>query len=392
MSTVQGTKWVRLSTIALSVTAAAVSLTAAYFSISSRRRKSKALASRIRELEASFDASLSSVSSERRGRIRAQQELRQALATQSNSDGAAAAASYYPMVPIGTVRSCFSTRNGTPRQPQLVPLSRACLIFDPTRVPSEALEGLADYSHCWVLYVFHMNTNLDKSWKEPSRSKLKAKVRVPRLKGGKMGVFATRSPHRPSPIGLSVAKVEALDRHAILLSGVDLVDGTPVLDIKPYLPFSDCIQDATAPAWIKEENALAVASVSFSTDFPSSLSKCWTTAGKQSLYASAEDFQSLIKQVLSWDIRSLSQQTRPHHASGNGDLSLSAMELGVCNGEESHRALNGKKASSQLLTDITYHLVMEGVDISYRIDGNSNITVENAAALLCDAKNVDKDH
>jgi tRNA (Thr-GGU) A37 N-methylase len=82
------------------------------------------------------------------------------------------------MAPIGTVQSCFSTRNGTPRQPLVVTLARATVAFDPGRVPAAALEGLASYSHCWILYVFHLNTDLDKMWKDPARSKLKAKAEL----------------------------------------------------------------------------------------------------------------------------------------------------------------------------------------------------------------------
>ncbi|KAG1364432.1 hypothetical protein COCNU_11G012590 [Cocos nucifera] len=225
--------WVRISTVSLAIATAAISVAAAFVSASISRRKSRRLASRVRELEASLAAALEKAASERRGRVRAQQALRKALAQQS-SDGLKQVSSSsfsYPMAPIGTVQSCFSTRNGTPRQPLLVPLARACLVLDPSLVPPEALEGLADYSHCWILYVFHLNTDLDKLWNEPSRSKFKAKVRVPRLKGGKMGVLSTRSPHRPCPIGLTVAK--------------------PVLDIKPYLPYSDSINGATVPEWLK---------------------------------------------------------------------------------------------------------------------------------------------
>ncbi|KAJ9548539.1 hypothetical protein OSB04_021082 [Centaurea solstitialis] len=181
----------------------------------------------------------------------------------------------YPMAPIATIRSCFSTRNGTPRQPLIVPLARARLMFDTARVPPASLEGLEEYSHCWIIYVFHLNTDLEKLWKDPSRSKLKAKVRVPRMKGEMMGLFATRSPHRPSPIGLTVAKVESVEGTSVLLSGVDLVDGTPVLDIKPYLPYCDSIKGALVPGWVKVDDLLAVASVDFSEDFFASLSSIW---------------------------------------------------------------------------------------------------------------------
>ncbi|MQL97575.1 hypothetical protein Taro_030268 [Colocasia esculenta] len=250
----EGTKWGR--TVAAAVVALAALSAAAAFSASiSWKRRCRLLASRIGKLEAQLKASQDKGATERRGRVRAQQALREALTQQSNGgskteSGFSMPSSSYPMAPIGTVSSCFSTRNGTPRQPLLVPLARACLVLDASRVPPSSLEGLAEYSHCWVLYIFHLNTDLEKLWRDPSRSKFKAKVRVPRLEGGKKGVLATRSPHRPCPIGLTVAKVEAVDGHAVLLSGVDLVDGTPVLDIKPYLPYSDCIQGATVPAWI----------------------------------------------------------------------------------------------------------------------------------------------
>lgn len=67
-------------------------------------------------------------------------------------------------------------RNGTPRQPLLVPLARACLVFDSSTVPPACLEGIEEYSHCWIIYVFHLNTDLEKLWKDPSKSKFKAKV------------------------------------------------------------------------------------------------------------------------------------------------------------------------------------------------------------------------
>lgn len=308
--------------------------------------------------------------SERRGRVRAQQDLRNAVAQQSSDipsimrpDSLAS----YPMSPIGVVKSCFATRNGTPRQPVLVPHSRACLVFDSRRVQSDALDGLTEYSHCWVLFVFHLNTNLEKLWKHPSRSKFKAKVRVPRLEGGKRGVLATRSPHRPCPIGLSVAKIEALEGHALMLSGVDLVDGTPVLDVKPYLPYSDSIQGATIPNWFTEENSLVVSSVSFSAEFNSTLSICWAQNGKISLYASMDAFQSLIKEVLSYDIRSLSQRSSPHHV--------------IIEGGNRRCSLHSSEESGSGPTRIIYHLILEGIDISYRIDEGLNVMVEKATLV-----------
>lgn len=323
-------------------------------------------AKKIQDLEASLKGAMEKCAAERQGRIRAQKALREAL-SRANYDKVES--SSYPMSPIAVVHSCFSTRNGTPRQPLLVPLAKASLMFDPARVPQASLEGLEGYSHCWIIYVFHLNTDLEKLWKHPSQSKFKAKVRVPRLKGERIGVFATRSPHRPCPIGLTVAKVEAVREHMVLLSGVDLVDGTPVLDIKPYLPYCDNIRGAIVPDWVKEDNLLAIASVNFSTGFSSSLADCWLHMEKKSLYSSPDEFQSLIRQVLSWDIRSVSQRSRPHVRieGGRSDDDGSNEEGGKNDGE------------SCIRRSIVYHLVLEGIDVSYRIDSDANVLVEKVS-------------
>ncbi|XWS27300.1 hypothetical protein CRYUN_Cryun26dG0102900 [Craigia yunnanensis] len=328
--------------------------------------------SKLRELQKSLNSALEKCAAERQGRIRAQQALRKAIVAEPKSENLEMAS--YPMAPIGIIQSCFSTRNGTPRQPLLVPLARACLVFDSARAPPASLEGLEEYSHCWIIYVFHLNTDLEKLWKHPSKSKFKAKVRVPRLKGGRMGVFATRSPHRPCPIGLTVAKVEAVQGNMLLLSGVDLVDGTPVLDIKPYLPYCDNIEGAVVPNWVMVDSMLSVASVSFSDDFPSSLLDCWKAAEK-CLYSSQDELKNLVKQVLSWDIRSLSQRNRPHDTLikiGNGDTADNISDLddspdGEVSGYGSELAASG---------EIIYHLILEGMDFSYRIDCNGNVIVE----------------
>lgn len=327
----------------------------------------------MRDLEISLKSSLEKCAAERQGRIRAQQALRKAI-VQPKSDNMEMTS--YPMRPIAIIQSCFSTRNGTPRQPLLVPLARACLIFDSARVPPASLEGLGEYSHCWIIYVFHLNTDWEKLWKDPSKSKFKAKVRVPRLKGGRMGVFATRTPHRPNPIGLTVAKVEAVHGNMVLLSGVDLVDGTPVLDVKPYLPYCDCIQGAALPKWVEDDNLLTVASVNFSDDFPSALAECWVIAEKKSLYASPNELQSLIKQVLSWDIRSLSQRDRPHNSlfsMGSSAAVDKTSDLDDWQAEEVKRESEPVALPSE---DIIYHLILEGLDVSYRIDCNGNVLVE----------------
>ncbi|CAA0819403.1 Unknown protein [Striga hermonthica] len=379
-----------------------VSITLAFVSISSTtaislyfwRRKSKSIlgdeksSKKIEELEASLKSALQKCAAERKGRIRAQQALRESL-RKPDSDKVESCS--YPMAPIAVVRSCFSTRNGTPRQPLLVPLAKASLFFDSARVPQASLEGLEEYSHCWILYVFHLNTDLEKLWKHPSQSKFKAKVRVPRLKGERVGVFATRSPHRLCPIGLTVAKIEAVHGHTVLLSGVDLVDGTPVLDIKPYLPYCDNIQRAMVPDWVKVDNMLAVASVDFSESFFSSIVDCWPLLDKKSLYASPHEFQCLIRQVLSWDIRSVSQRTRPHQPTAKAE----AETMSYADDDDTEKIVNrldnnsqedkasenrvGELVLSPTSDDVVYHLILEGLNVSYRIDSTSNVLVEKVS-------------
>lgn len=199
-----------------------------------------------------------------------------------------------------------------------------------------------------------------------------------------MGVFATRSPHRPCPIGLTVAKVEAIQGHMVLLSGVDLVDGTPILDVKPYLPYCDSIQEATVPNWVTVDHMLAVASVTFAEGFFVSLADCWEIAGKKSMYTSQNEFQSLIKQVLSWDIRSVSQKNRPHNTiikagNANGNtLSNRSLNLDEHLDEESLDPEPGLSLQSE---DVVYHLILEGMDVSYRIDCNGDVIVEKVQNL-----------
>ncbi len=141
--------------------------------------------------------------------------------------------------PIGYIRSCFKEKFGIPRQPGLVKEARAVLELVPPYSQPEAVRGLDQYSHVWVQFVFHA----------AMRSEWKATVRPPKMGGNRrLGVFATRSNFRPNPIGLSVVeleKVEVVNGKSVLhLKGGDFLDGTPVLDVKPYLPYSDSVSDA----------------------------------------------------------------------------------------------------------------------------------------------------
>ena len=145
----------------------------------------------------------------------------------------------YPFSPIGIIHSCFKEKFGIPRQPRLVQEVTATLELLPPYNRAEALEGLEAFTHIWLVFVFHA---LEAGAWHPT-------VRPPRLGGNqRVGVFASRSMFRPNPIGLSAVELIGIDsagKSPILhLRGIDLLDGTPVIDIKPYIPYADCIDDA----------------------------------------------------------------------------------------------------------------------------------------------------
>jgi len=169
------------------------------------------------------------------------------------------------VLPIGYVESCYHDIAVTPRQPGLVPSAKAIITLDKSVSPT-TLEGLDEHSHVWIVFLFHKNNNPTKILGSSGQTNqqlqqlrhkgYKTKIRVPRntaAKGSctannnnsnancKVGCLATRTPHRPNPVGLSLGTIEnvCLPSRQITLSGSDLLDGTPVIDIKPYVPVYD---------------------------------------------------------------------------------------------------------------------------------------------------------
>ncbi|MCF7554404.1 tRNA (N6-threonylcarbamoyladenosine(37)-N6)-methyltransferase TrmO [Pseudomonas petrae] len=141
----------------------------------------------------------------------------------------------YNVSPIGFMRSCFKEKFAIPRQPQLAPAARGVLELVAPFDQGDAVQGLEQVSHVWLLFLFH----------QALEDKPRLKVRPPRLGGNQsMGVFATRATHRPNGIGQSVVKLDKVEAGRLWLSGIDLLDGTPVLDVKPYVPYADVIADA----------------------------------------------------------------------------------------------------------------------------------------------------
>ena len=142
---------------------------------------------------------------------------------------------------IAHIHTDLPEKFGVPRQSGLVPQLQGTIVFEPDYRNPDALRGLEGFSHLWLIFRFH----------RAEREGWSPTVRPPRLGGNRrMGVFATRSPFRPNNLGLSCVKLEGVSRDeklgpVIRVSGADLVDGTPILDIKPYLPYADCPRDAT---------------------------------------------------------------------------------------------------------------------------------------------------
>lgn len=180
--------------------------------------------------------------------------------------------------PIGVIESCFAGKFGTPRQSGLVPMAEATVRFLPAFRSKESVRGLEGFSHIWLIFYFHESA--EQGW-HPT-------VRPPRLGGNKrVGVFASRSPFRPNPFGLSLVELMGIDydvEEAPLLRvrGVDIIDGTPLLDVKPYVAFADSrpeaisgyAQVAPVPLVVKIPNSLKE---KYSSDFLALL--CQTIAG-----------------------------------------------------------------------------------------------------------------
>lgn len=151
--------------------------------------------------------------------------------------------------PIAYIHSDFKEKFGIPRQSGRAPSLTAELVFLPEYGCEEAFRGIEGFSHLWLIFDFSLS----------HREEFSPTVRPPRLGGNeRVGVFASRSPFRPNPLGLSCVKLERVEKREsgviLIISGADLLDGTPVLDVKPYLPFADCIEGAKSGYAGEKEN------------------------------------------------------------------------------------------------------------------------------------------
>ncbi|KGY08549.1 tRNA (N6-threonylcarbamoyladenosine(37)-N6)-methyltransferase TrmO [Vibrio sinaloensis] len=199
----------------------------------------------------------------------------------------------YSVTPIGYIESPYKEKFAVPRQPRLVSGATSRLRLIGEANTPEAVRGLEQFSHVWLLFLF--DQNLAAGWKPT--------VRPPRLGGNeRVGVFASRSTFRPNGIGMSAVEVKGIDKHGdqmyLNLGNVDLVDGTPILDIKPYIPYSDSIPNATGGY---AEQAPQTMDVIFSESAQATLIK--RTQGAME--------SEVIKQVLAQDPRPAYKKNKP---------------------------------------------------------------------------------
>jgi tRNA-Thr(GGU) m(6)t(6)A37 methyltransferase TsaA len=190
----------------------------------------------------------------------------------------------YSLSPIAWIDTPFNEKFGIPRQSVGLSLARGRIKFREDINVANACRGLDEFSHLWLSFVFHQHS--DKKWSDT--------VRPPRLGGNeRVGVFASRATHRPNPIGLSLVKNEGINANGeLVVSGVDLLNDTPILDIKPYLDYADCVNEARCGYAPSKPKALK--HVSFSKHAEDKLNK---------INKIQHDFRELLVSILEQDPR-----------------------------------------------------------------------------------------
>ncbi|WP_305837560.1 tRNA (N6-threonylcarbamoyladenosine(37)-N6)-methyltransferase TrmO [Photobacterium leiognathi] len=198
----------------------------------------------------------------------------------------------YSIAPIGIIHSPYKEKFAVPRQPGLVPSARSEIILQGDANSLEAVRGIEQFSHLWLLFLF--DQNLEAGWRPT--------VRPPRLGGNeRIGVFASRATFRPNGIGMSAVELKGV-RHEngnviIELGGVDLVDGTPIVDIKPYIPYSDSLPQAQG---------------GFASSAPDQMPVCFSeTALNQLPVKNKAYYQTVISEVLAQDPRPAYKKGKP---------------------------------------------------------------------------------
>jgi len=196
--------------------------------------------------------------------------------------------------PIGLVHSPFRERASAPRQASVGRDAKGSIELFPGHGYDDALEGLDAWDYAWVIFVFHKNVDEGRGWRP--------KVLPPRSEA-KRGLFATRSPHRPNPIGLSAVKIERVEGLVVHVEQLDLLDGSPVLDLKPYVAYADAYPNARA-GWLEVPDPIAAWEIAFAERACEQLA--WLRANGVDLQASIEAALTLGPQPHAY------RRIRPH--------------------------------------------------------------------------------
>jgi len=228
---------------------------------------------------------------------------------------------------------------------------------------------LEEFTHCWLVFLFHENTDFHESVTreigrtgktgaaDGPRTTTRGKIRVPRLNGEKRGCLATRTPHRPCPIGLSLVEIVSVGERWLDVAGADVVNGSPILDVKPYVPYSDSNTNARAPSWVSGpvedggDGPLHVDEVVMTDAGDLAVRRAWEATKKHSLYRDADEFVAFTLQALGRDLRSYHQRLKPVSSSVS-----SAAAVKGSNGDEHH--IEGD--------DIEWKCALDGVVVSYK--------------------------
>eukprot|EP00924_Labyrinthula_sp_SR-Ha-C_P000273 snap_masked-scaffold_25-processed-gene-2.24-mRNA-1 protein AED:0.52 eAED:0.53 QI:0/-1/0/1/-1/1/1/0/358 len=268
------------------------------------------------------------LASEVKGRVTAEKSLRKHLLA-ANVLGP----QFGEVKPIGYAATCLPQKFGIPRQALLAPSCPGKLVLNIKVIHGQGLVGLSSYSHLWLVTVFNNNTNVHKLTKlvekKSPRNGLKtfpALIKPPQLGGERTGVFSTRSPHRPNPVALSLVKIRSVDENKgiVYFNGVDLLHGTPVLDIKPYLPHVDNpkstekfledykihnVDGISSSEWLNNQKFVFVdvAIGRTSTEEESLTNKMqeWVTEGKVEWFKDTDSFFQGLREILRLDPRSV---------------------------------------------------------------------------------------
>lgn len=276
---------------------------------------------------------------ERKGRTKAEKLLREndnKIIDNNNNDNV----KYLNLRIIGTFHSPFNDRRGTPRQGVLVPSAIGYIEFSKWIQPQSTLDGLVDnFSHIWVIWQFHQNTNShNNKLNNKNNNNLstslgcKAKIKPPRLNGQKIGIFACRTPHRPNPIGLTKCKIIKMDNklNRLYLSHIDMINNTPIIDIKPYIPYCDITKDALIPKWcIKDEllfNNIIYINGKKENHIINLLKK--SKYFNEYFHDNLNGFKTMFEEILIRDIRSLHQ--RSLHQRNNNKHNNKLFECKIC--------------------------------------------------------------